>query len=112
MDRQTPAAKSFYRAIRDFAEDRQRHPWKAAIYYTTLPDEMHDPTLVSRRVYGRPDEFLAVMAAAGLNLSIQPMPQATRLALPNEQDLVAIKRRTGFESRAAYRDGDVPVWAG
>lgn len=107
-DKDTRAAKSFYREVRTFADTTQ--PWEQHVSYQTLPDEMYDLTLVSRRVYGRPDEFLAVMAAAGLDMCDQPLPQR-RLTLPTEQQLKAIKQRTGFESRAEYREDGAPTWA-
>ncbi|ALK30853.1 hypothetical protein [Burkholderia plantarii] len=109
LDKDTRAAKSFYREVRKFAETAKA--WDtAAIFYETRPDEAFDLTLVSRRVYGRRDEFLAVMAAAGLDSAFQPLPQK-RIVLPNEGRLLAIKRRTGFESIADYREDYAPTWA-
>lgn len=109
LDKDTRAAKSFYREVRKFAETAKA--WDtAAIFYETRPDEVFDLTLVSQRVYGRRDEFLAVMAAAGLDSAFQPLPQK-RIVLPNEGRLLAIKRRTGFESIADYRDDYAPTWA-
>lgn len=109
IDRDTRAAKAFYRELYRFAETTR--PWDTtAIFYETLPDEQWDLTLVSERVYGRRDEYLAVMAAAGLDSVDQPLPQK-RLVLPNEGQLHAIKRRTGFESMADYRENHAPTWA-
>ena len=110
IDIQSTAAKSFYKTIRGFADSCKKRPWQTANYYQTLPDEMYDLTLVSLRVYGRRDEFLAVMAAAGLNAPAQPLVSQL-LALPTEGQLYDFKRQTGFESQAAYRDGFKPVWA-
>jgi len=108
LDQDTRAAKDFYREVRKFAESVQ--PWDTAvIFYETKPDERHDLTLVSKRVYGRRDEFLAVMAAAGIDTIDQPLPQK-RIALPNEGQLLAIKRRTGFESVADLREDGAPMW--
>jgi hypothetical protein len=70
---------------------------------------MYDLTLVSQRVYGRRDEFLAVMAAAGLDTVDQPLPQK-RIVLPNEGRLIAIKRRAGFESIDDLREAGAPTW--
>jgi hypothetical protein len=107
-DQDTRAAKSFYREVRKFAENVK--PWDAtAIFYETKPDETLDLTLVSERVYGRRDEYLTVMAAAGLDTLDQLLPQK-RIALPNEGQLIAIKRRTGFESIAEYRENGAPIW--
>lgn len=108
LDRDTRAAKSFYREVRKFAESVK--PWDGtAVWYETKPDETHDLTLVSQRVYGRRDEVLAVMAAAGLDAPYQPLPQK-RIALPSAGLLTDIKRRTGFESVAEYRRDFAPTW--
>lgn len=109
IDHDTRAAKSFYREVRTFAERTQ--PWQSAIFYEVKPDERLDVTLVSQRVYGRRDEFLAVMAAAGLDTVEQPLTQR-QLVLPTESQLFEIKRRTGFESQADYREDRKPIWAG
>jgi hypothetical protein len=108
VDIQSPAAKSFYKAIRDFA--LRTRTYEPAIRYFTKPDERRDLSLVSQRVYGRRDEFVAVMAAAGLDSLEEPLPERL-LTLPDEATLRDIKRRTGFESRAAYREEFKPVWA-
>ena len=110
LDKDPLAAKSFYREVRDLAEHAK--PWDAGvIWYETKPDETHDLTLVSQRVYGRRDEFLAVMAAAGLYSVDQPLPQK-RIALPSDGLLLGIKRRTGFESRDDFREDGAPIWGG
>ena len=99
IEKDTRAAKSFYREVRKFAEST--NPWDTtAIFYETKPDEAFD----------RRDEFLAVMAAAGLDTVDQPLPQK-RIVLPNEGQLYAIKRRTGFESIPGYREDYAPTWA-
>lgn len=108
LDQDTRAAKSFYREVRKYAESIK--PWDTtAIFYETKPDEASDLTLVSQRVYGRRDEYLTVMAAAGLDSIDQPLPQK-RIVLPNEGQLIAIKRRTGFESIADLREAGAPTW--
>lgn len=107
IDKDTRAAKSFYREVRKFAETVK--PWSNYIRYQTKPDEIWDITLVSSRVYGRRDEYLAVLAAAGLDTVTQPMPQQT-LILPTDSQLTAIKRRTHFESIANYREDFAPAW--
>lgn len=109
MDKNPRAAAAFYRAVRDFSQNAK--DWDAnVIFYETKPDEQYDLSLVSRRVYGRRDEFLAVMAAAGLDSFDEPLPQK-RLKLPNMLKLMQIKRQTGFESQGAYRENGAPVWA-
>ncbi len=109
MDKNSQAAAAFYRAVRDFAQKAKT--WDTnVIFYETKPDEQYDLSLVSRRVYGTREEFLAVMAAAGLDSFDEPLPQ-TKLRLPNALALMQIKRNTGFESRGEYRDEGSPVWA-
>ena len=108
IDADTRAAAAFYREVRRFAE--RAKPWDTnVIFYVTKPDEAYDLSLVSRRVYGRRDEYLAVQAAAGLDSFDQPLPQK-RLSLPNEHELTNIKRKTNFESRSALRQNFAPVW--
>jgi hypothetical protein len=107
-DQDIRAAKSFYREVRKFSESAK--PWQAgALWYEIKPDERHDATLVSQRVYGRRDEYLAVMAAAGINTCDQPLKQQ-RIVLPNQATLLAIKRRTGFESIHSSRADGAPIW--
>lgn len=108
IENNTTAAKNFYKEVRRFSE--RTKSWQSAIYYEVKPDERCDVTLVSQRVYGRRDEYLAVMAAAGLNTVDQPLLQK-KLILPTESQLYAIKRRAGFESISDYRDNFAPVWA-
>lgn len=103
----TRAAKDFYDEIRRFAERAQ--PWQQGIvWYETKPDERFDLSLVSARVYGRRDEFLAVLAAAGLDGFDQPLTERM-IALPNEFRLTQIKRATNFESIASMRGVAVSV---
>lgn len=108
IDKNSTAAKNFYKEVRLFSE--RTKSWESKISYETKPDEAHDLTLVSQRVYGRRDEFLVIMAAAGLDMVDQALPQK-RLTLPTEAQLFAIKRRTGFESRADSLDNFSPTWA-
>lgn len=90
-------ASSFYRAVRQFADTAR--VWQDAIRYQTLPDERWDLTLVSQRVYGNRDEYLAVMAAAGLDRFDQELSEQ-ELVLPTAQLLQALKRQTGYRSSA------------
>ena len=109
IDSDPLAAGAFVREIRRFAD--QVKPWEPAIRHHVLPDEMMDATLVSQRVYGRRDEYLAVMAAAGIDTPDQPLPART-IVLPGEAQLTQIKRRTGFESRSDLRENFAPTWLG
>lgn len=102
------AAWAFYRETRQWAS--RVKPNQVVLWHETLPDEQWDITLVSQRVYGRRDEHLTVMAVAGMDTVDQALPVGLRLAFPPEQTLYALKRRTGFESRAELREGGLPVW--
>ncbi len=108
MDTNSQAARVFYRLVRDFALGVK--PWDEAIYHDVKPDERWDATLVSSRIYGRRDEYLAVMAAAGLDGPDQPLEQR-RLVLPTESRLRQLKIAAGFESRARYREDGKPTWS-
>ena len=109
MDKNPRAAAEFFRAVRSFS--LKANSWDTdVVFYETKPDEKYDLSLVSRRVYGCRDEFLAVMAAAGLNSFDDPLPQK-KIALPNALKLMQIKRQTGFESQSGYRDDYAPIWA-
>lgn len=108
IDKDTRAAAAFFREIMAFAENAKI--WdQNAIFYETKPDEKFDLSLVSARVYGRRDEYLAVMAAAGLDTFDQELPQK-RIVLPDDATLMRIKRKTGFESQAELREDFSPVW--
>lgn len=96
----TASAMRLYQLVRDFAT--RAKPWDTAVRYHTKPDERHDLTLVSQRVYGRRDEFLTVMAAAGLDSVEQPMGEQL-LTLPTEAQLLAFKDRAGFVNLARDR---------
>lgn len=106
-DIDSQAAKDLYRIVRAFSE--RTRGWQTAIFHDVLPDEQWDASLVSQRVYGRRDEFLVVMAAAGVDTVDQPLPQK-QIVLPTEGQLYSMKRRAGFESIADYREGGKPTW--
>lgn len=108
IDVNSQAARVFWRKVRAFAQSVK--PWRTAVYYDTLPDERWDITLVSRRVYGRRDEYLAIMAAAGMDTIDQPLEQQ-RLVLPTDSQLRLMKRESGFESRADFRENGAPTWS-
>lgn len=89
------AAAELVRRVGAFA---QRQPeWAECIVYQTLPDERRDVTLVSQRVYGNRDEFLTVMAAAGLD-SVEQELREQRLVLPTARQLAEIKALAGFKN--------------
>jgi hypothetical protein len=85
----------FYKAVRQFALTAPT--WEPAIRYFTKPDERWDLTLVAERVYGDREEYLAVMAAAGLDRLDQELIER-ELVLPLPDRLALIKSRTGFKT--------------
>lgn len=100
LEDQTPSTAMFYKMVRNFA--LRTRPWQTAIRYQTKPDERSNLPLVSQRVYGRRDEFLAVMAAAGLD-SVEQVMSERLLTLPTEGQLKAFKDRARFNNLAKDR---------
>lgn len=92
---QTSNVNGLYRIVRDFSV--KARPWTQAIRYFTKPDEAYDLTLVSRRVYGNPDEYITVMAAAGLD-SVENGLSSKELILPMPSLLASMKRRVGYKN--------------
>lgn len=91
-------ASKFYRAVREFAVTEPE--WSSArLLIQTTPAERWDLTLVSQRAYGNRDEYLAVMAAAGLT-RFDDMLKEQVLVLPSRERLEQIKSSTGFKSGA------------
>lgn len=87
----------FYRAVRTYVVTAPA--WVSDLLsHEVLPDEALDLTLVSQRVYGNRNEFLAVMAAAGLDRVSQALQVGAVLRLPNPARLDLLKRTTGFSS--------------
>lgn len=92
------AASRFYRAIRKFAVNEP--VWSPSrLSVQTLPSDRYDLTKVSQRVYGNRDEFLTIMAAAGLTRFDDVLSEQT-LILPTKDMLAAIKAETGFSTSA------------
>lgn len=88
----------YYRAVRQFALTEP--VWSSVrVSYFTKPDERWDLTLVSQRVYGNRDEYLAVMAAAGLDRLDQELTER-ELILPSRARLAQIKAATGYATSA------------
>lgn len=108
IDKDTRAAAAFWREIRRFSE--RAKPWDTnAIFHEVRPDEVWDPTLIAARVYGDRQEFLAVMAAAGMDTVDTAMKQR-QIILPSAAELYRIKRTTGFESQPDLREDFAPIW--
>jgi len=106
-DINSQAAKTFYGLVRSFAEKTKE--WEPALRYDVKPDERYDLTLVSQRVYGNRDEYLAVMAVAGIDTADEPLKQQS-LVFPTSAQLFAFKRKAGFESIASFRENNKPIW--
>lgn len=101
IETNTSAIASFYKLVRSFALNTA--VWDTAIRYQTKPDERYDLTLVSRRVYGRVDEFVTVMASAGLDSVEQMLPEQL-LILPTEAQLTDMKNQARFNNLDVNRD--------
>lgn len=104
MDKDPTAAARFFRAI-------QKHnaTGNGVLTHDVKPDEIHDITLISERVYGHREEYLAVLASYGASFVVLPIEQKT-ITLPTPEALIRIKRETGFESMNQLRQDGEPVW--
>ena len=108
MDNNPQAARQFYQSVRALCEGATAIT-EGVVFHQVTPDEQFDMSRLSYRLYGRWDEFLAVMAAAGLDTSDAMIPQG-RLAFPTEAKLLELKRAAGFESQPRFRSGGQPTW--
>ena len=81
-----------YKRIRQFALETP--DWATAIRYHSKPDEKRDLTLIARRVYGLPNEWPIIMAAAGLQSVDEPLNEQL-LVLPTLSQLQTLKRELG-----------------
>jgi hypothetical protein len=98
METTYTSTAEFCRLVRNFS---QRTPsWALAIRHWVTPDEAFDPTLISQNVYGTRREFMAVIAAAGVD-SLEQEITPRLLVLPTADQLAVLKARTGF-----YADRD------
>lgn len=86
------AEARLYALIRSLAQTTPS--WATAIRYHTKPDEKHDLTLIARRVYGLPNEWPVIMAAAGLQSVDEPLNEQL-LVLPTLSQLQTLKRQFG-----------------
>jgi hypothetical protein len=104
MDKQSTAAARYYQLLTDFSMRVKQH--EPAIRYRTKPDERFNLALVSYRVYGRHNEYLAIMAAASLDHVEQALPEMD-LALPTQSALASMKKSAGFIDTPNARKGKV-----
>ena len=86
------SAALLHTKLRQFALETP--DWATAIRYHTKPDEKHDLTLIARRVYGLPNEWPVIMAAAGLQSVDEPLNEQL-LVLPTLAQLQTLKRELG-----------------
>lgn len=100
IEKNSIACTRLVQLVSDFSNSVK--PWENAIRYQTKPDEIHNITLVSQRVYGRRNEYLVIMAAAGLSTFDEPLKEQL-LILPNESQLSVFKTRAGFENNENKR---------
>lgn len=94
------SAAELVRLVRNFSQ--QTPDWAVAIRHWVMPDETLDPTLISFRVYGVRSEFLAVMAAAGID-SLEQEITPRMLIMPTAAQLASLKNRCGLVTNAASR---------
>jgi nucleoid-associated protein YgaU len=69
--------------------------WANVIRYRTTPGDRFDLMGVSRRIYGTPDEWMVIQAAAGLDSPELPLPEMD-LILPTPAQLAAMKAAAGY----------------
>lgn len=94
------ACNHFFTLVGNFSSTVK--PWETYISYQTKPDEIGDLTLVSQRVYGRRNEFLVIMACAGLSSVDEPLTERL-LKLPTENQLAQLKALASYENNQAKR---------
>lgn len=103
------AAHEFFETISNYIKNAK--PWDGGIIlHTVTPDESSDLTVMSRRVYGRSCEYLAIMASAGISHFDDVIKSGTVIYLPNDVVLSAIKRKTGYESDETMIEDGKPIW--
>lgn len=108
VDQNSQAARVFFKKVANYVKNAKA--WDNVMTYEIKPDEYVDATLISRRVYGTSEEFLTVMACAGLDSFDDGFEQGT-LILPNLAQLNKFKRESGFESEDSNRRDGKPRWS-
>lgn len=86
----------FYREVRLFAVTEPTYSGARQVV-RTLPSERFDLTLVARRVYGDPEETLAIQAAAGL-ATVDSVLEEQNLVLPTAEHLRYLKQKCGLST--------------
>lgn len=108
LDQNSQAARVFFKKVANYVKNAKA--WDNVMTYEIKPDEYVDATLISRRVYGTSDEFLVVMACAGIDSFDDGFEQGI-LTLPNKGQLEKFKRESGFESIHSNRRDGAPRWS-
>lgn len=101
IEKNSMACNRLMQLVRDFAI--RTKGWQNAIRYETSFDERYDLTLVSQRVYGRRNEFLVIMASAGLGAFDEVLEEQV-LILPTNEQLQLMKARAGYENNHQKRE--------
>lgn len=84
---------AYHNAIRDILQiARTKGNSNAFIIHQIGSDEVHDPSLVSYRVYGNREDYDVVMVCAGTNAIWQPLPEKL-IVLPTPTQLFQIKQK-------------------
>lgn len=108
IDQNSQAARVFFKEVAAFVNSAKS--WDDVVSYEIKPDEFANAPLISMRVYGTVDEFLTVLACAGVDSFDDPIKQGV-LILPNMKKLISLKRKSGFESIDANRRNGKPRWS-
>jgi hypothetical protein len=75
--------------------------WAPAIRYEIKRDEVNDIFLASERVYGTPDDWAVIQAAAGLDSPEYPLGERT-IVLPTKAKLRDMKKQAGYEDAEIF----------
>lgn len=108
LDQNSQAARVFFKKVANYVQNAKS--WDNVVSYEIKPDEYVDATLISRRVYGNSDEFLTILACAGMDSFDDGFKQGV-LVLPNAAQLAKLKREAGFESVHGNRRDGKPRWS-
>lgn len=84
---------SYLQAVRRHIDWLKRYGRKGQyICWQIMPEEIHDPTLVSYRAYGTRDHSQIIQLACGTNSAWEPLPE-TEIILPLMKDLTLLLRQ-------------------
>lgn len=109
IDYDMSVPRRFFAAVADFVRGSTVYSG-GIVAHTVTPDESHDLTLISRRVYGNSHEYMAVMASAGLSHVDDKLTAGKIIYLPLPSALEAIKRSVGMETDDTMIADGKPIW--